>query len=61
MIPSPDQSGTAAANTTFGYISNSLRRDGGYRKIEIKLQEKNLKLTYRKGYLPLRSNVGKAR
>ncbi|MBP1607994.1 MAG: von Willebrand factor, type [Acidobacteria bacterium] len=33
-----------------GYISNSLRRDGGYRKIEIKLQEKNLKLTYRKGY-----------
>jgi Ca-activated chloride channel homolog len=33
-----------------GYISNSLRRDGGYRKIDIKLQEKNLKLTYRKGY-----------
>jgi Ca-activated chloride channel homolog len=34
-----------------GYISNSPRRDGGYRKIEIKLQqEKSLKLTYRKGY-----------
>jgi Ca-activated chloride channel homolog len=33
-----------------GYISDSIRRTGGYRKIEIKLQEKNLKLTYRKGY-----------
>lgn len=33
-----------------GYISNSARRDGGYRKIEIRLQEKGLDLNYRKGY-----------
>jgi Ca-activated chloride channel homolog len=33
-----------------GYISNSARRDGGYRKIEIRLQEKGLKLSYRQGY-----------
>jgi Ca-activated chloride channel homolog len=33
-----------------GYLSNNTKRDGSYRKIEIRLQEKGLKLNYRKGY-----------
>ena len=33
-----------------GYISNNTKRDGSYRKIEVKVAEKNLKLNYRKGY-----------
>lgn len=33
-----------------GYISSNPRRDGSYRKIEIKVPEGNLKLNYRKGY-----------
>jgi Ca-activated chloride channel family protein len=33
-----------------GYISSNPKRDGGYRKIEVKVQDKNLKLNYRKGY-----------
>ena len=33
-----------------GYVSTNPRRDGSYRKIEIKVQEKGLKLNYRKGY-----------
>jgi VWFA-related protein len=35
---------------SIGYLSNNLRRDGAYRKIEIKSAEKGLKLNYRKGY-----------
>lgn len=33
-----------------GYLSSNQKRDGTYRKIEIKLGEKNVKLNYRKGY-----------
>jgi Ca-activated chloride channel homolog len=33
-----------------GYLSTNSTRDGSYRKIEIKVQEKGLKLNYRKGY-----------
>jgi VWFA-related protein len=33
-----------------GYLSSNTKRDGTYRKIEIKVTEKNLKLNYRKGY-----------
>ncbi len=33
-----------------GYLSNNTRRDGSYRKVEIKIAEKGLKITYRKGY-----------
>jgi Ca-activated chloride channel homolog len=33
-----------------GYVSTNHRRDGKYRKIEIRTQEKGLKLNYRKGY-----------
>ena len=33
-----------------GYISSNPRRDGGYRKIEIRVPDKDLKLNYRKGY-----------
>jgi Ca-activated chloride channel homolog len=33
-----------------GYLSTNSVRDGGYRKVEIKIPEKGLKLTYRKGY-----------
>jgi Ca-activated chloride channel homolog len=33
-----------------GYHSTNTRRDGKYRKIEIRVQEKGLKLNYRKGY-----------
>ncbi|MBZ5495037.1 MAG: VWA domain-containing protein [Acidobacteriia bacterium] len=33
-----------------GYVSSNLLRDGGYRKIEVKVAEKNLQLHYRKGY-----------
>jgi Ca-activated chloride channel homolog len=33
-----------------GYYSTNLQRDGKYRKIEIKVQEKRYKLNYRKGY-----------
>lgn len=35
---------------SIGYLSNNNRRDGAYRKIEIKVAEKGLKLNYRKGY-----------
>jgi Ca-activated chloride channel homolog len=33
-----------------GYFSTNPARNGSYRKVEIKVQEKGLKLTYRKGY-----------
>jgi Ca-activated chloride channel homolog len=33
-----------------GYVSTNPRRDGKYRRIEIKVQEKRYKLNYRKGY-----------
>jgi len=35
---------------SIGYLSNNPRHDGAYRKVEIKLAEKGLKLNYRKGY-----------
>jgi Ca-activated chloride channel family protein len=35
---------------SLGYLSTNLTRDGSYRKIEIKVQEKGFKLNYRKGY-----------
>lgn len=33
-----------------GYLSSNASRDGSYRKVEIKIPEKGLKLNYRKGY-----------
>ncbi len=33
-----------------GYLSNNPTRDGGYRKIEVRIDEKGMKLNYRKGY-----------
>jgi Ca-activated chloride channel homolog len=33
-----------------GYLSSNVKRDGTYRKIEVKIRDKNLKLSYRKGY-----------
>jgi Ca-activated chloride channel homolog len=33
-----------------GYMSSNAARDGTYRKIEVRLQEKGLKLSFRKGY-----------
>ncbi len=33
-----------------GYLSSNTKRDGGYRKIDVKIAEKGLKLSYRKGY-----------
>jgi VWFA-related protein len=33
-----------------GYLSSNTRRDGTYRKVEIKIAEKGLRLSYRKGY-----------
>jgi VWFA-related protein len=33
-----------------GYLSNNTTRDGAYRKIEVRVGEKGLKLNYRKGY-----------
>ncbi len=33
-----------------GYLSSNTRRDGTYRKVEIKIAERGLKLSYRKGY-----------
>jgi Ca-activated chloride channel family protein len=33
-----------------GYFSSNPLRDGGYRKIEVRVAEKNLKLNFRKGY-----------
>jgi Ca-activated chloride channel homolog len=33
-----------------GYLSGNAKRDGSYRKIEVRIPEKNLKLNYRKGY-----------
>ncbi len=33
-----------------GYLSNNTKRDGTYRKVEIKIAEKGLKISYRKGY-----------
>lgn len=33
-----------------GYLSTNAARDGGYRKIEIKVLERGLKLSYRRGY-----------
>jgi Ca-activated chloride channel family protein len=35
---------------SLGYISSNPAHDGSYRKIEIKVAEKDLKLNYRKGY-----------
>jgi Ca-activated chloride channel homolog len=34
-----------------GYLSSNPKRDGTYRKLKIELQEKGLKLNYRKGYI----------
>jgi Ca-activated chloride channel family protein len=33
-----------------GYVSRNTDRDGGYRKIEVKVAEKDIDITYRKGY-----------
>lgn len=33
-----------------GYVSNNALRDGKYRKIEVKIVERNLRLNFRKGY-----------
>ena len=33
-----------------GYMSTNPKRDGSYRKVEVKIPERGLKLTYRKGY-----------
>ncbi len=33
-----------------GYISNNTKRDGTFRKIEVRVEPRNLKLNYRKGY-----------
>ncbi|HYK88610.1 MAG TPA: VWA domain-containing protein [Acidobacteriota bacterium] len=33
-----------------GYLSSNTKRDGTYRKVEIKIGERGLKLSYRKGY-----------
>ncbi len=33
-----------------GYLSSNTKRDGTYRKVEIKVGERGLKLSYRKGY-----------
>ena len=33
-----------------GYLSTNAARDGGYRKVKIEIQERGMKLTYRKGY-----------
>ncbi len=33
-----------------GYLSSNTQRDGGYRKVEVKLAEKGLKMRYRRGY-----------
>jgi len=33
-----------------GYLSSNTKRDGTYRKVEVKIAEKGLKLSYRKGY-----------
>jgi VWFA-related protein len=33
-----------------GYLSSNTKRDGTYRKIEIKIAERGMKLSYRKGY-----------
>ncbi len=33
-----------------GYLSNNTARDGNYRKIEVRINEKGVKLSYRKGY-----------
>jgi Ca-activated chloride channel family protein len=35
---------------SIGYISSNTKRDGSYRKIEVKIAEKGVKLNYRKGY-----------
>lgn len=35
---------------SIGYLSSNSRRDGAYRKVEVKVAEKGLKLNYRKGY-----------
>ncbi len=33
-----------------GYLSNNTKRDGSYRKVEIRIAEKGLRISYRKGY-----------
>jgi Ca-activated chloride channel family protein len=33
-----------------GYLSSNPKRDGNYRKIEVRIPEKGMKLNYRKGY-----------
>jgi Ca-activated chloride channel homolog len=33
-----------------GYVSSNAARDGGYRKIDLRIGEKGLKLSFRKGY-----------
>ncbi|MGD0308928.1 MAG: VWA domain-containing protein [Acidobacteriota bacterium] len=35
---------------SIGYVSSNTKRDGSYRKIEVKLTEKGVRLNYRKGY-----------
>jgi len=40
---------------SIGYVSSNPLRDGGYRKLEIRVPEKGLRLSYRKGYYAPRS------
>jgi Ca-activated chloride channel family protein len=35
---------------SIGYVSSNPKRDGSYRRIEVKVAEKSIKLNYRKGY-----------
>ena len=35
---------------SIGYISTNARRDGSFRKLEIRVRERNMDLNYRKGY-----------
>jgi len=35
---------------SIGYVSTNPRRDGSYRKLEIRVRERNMDLNYRKGY-----------
>jgi VWFA-related protein len=35
---------------SIAYVSTNSKRDGSYRKIEVRLPDKNLRLNYRKGY-----------
>ena len=35
---------------SIGYVSNNPRRDGSFRKLEIRVRERNMELNHRKGY-----------